>query len=196
MDTEMPCFIGIDPGKGGALCLLAKNGSVRFFDFPKDGNLYHYWRRLNNVIRANNIQSCVLEKVHAMPKQGVSSMFSFGMNFGIWQGWLIGWEVSFQLVAPQTWQKGLLSKGDGADPKKRVGMAAMRLFPHAELTGPKGGFKDGRADALMMAYYAMLQSPQGGMFEAVGVTSQKQAFEMGKARLSRIAEKRKSRRVL
>ena len=165
MNSDIPCFVGIDPGKGGAFCLLAKNGSVRFFDFPKDGNLYHYWRRLNSVVRANNVQLCVLEKVHAMPKQGVSSMFSFGMNFGIWQGFLVGWEVPFQLVAPQTWMKGLTSKSDGDDTKKRVGAAAMRLFPYAELTGPKGGFKDGRADALMMAYYAMLQSPQGGIIQ-------------------------------
>lgn len=165
MDTEIPCFIGIDPGKGGAFCLLAKTASIRFFDFPKDGNLYAYWRTLDSIVRAHNIQGCVLEKVHAMPKQGVSSMFSFGMNFGIWQGWLIAWEVPFQLVAPQTWMKGMTSKADGANPKARVGMAASRMFPHAELTGPKGGFKDGRADALMMAYYAMVQSPQGGILQ-------------------------------
>lgn len=167
MNDEMPCFIGIDPGKGGALCLLAKNGSVRFFDFPKDGNLYLYHRRLSSVVLANNIQSCVLEKVHAMPKQGVSSMFSFGENYGRWQGWLIAWEIPFNLVAPQTWMKGLTSKADGVNPKQRVAAAAQRLFPHAELTGPKGGWKDGRADSLLMAYYAMVQSPQGGMtFEA------------------------------
>ena len=165
MTTDIPCFVGIDPGKSGAFCLLAKNGSIRFFDFPKDGNLHHYWRRLDNIIRANNVQLCVLEKVHAMPKQGVTSMFSFGTNFGLWQGFLIAWEIPFQLVAPQTWMKNLTFKADGADTKKRVGSAAMRLFPHAELTGPKGGFKDGRADALLMAYYAMLQSPQGGILQ-------------------------------
>lgn len=185
MSSDIPCFVGIDPGKGGAFCLLAKNGSVRFFDFPKDGNLYHYWRRLDAVINANNVQLCILEKVHAMPKQGVSSMFSFGMNFGIWQGFLIGWGIPFQLVAPQTWQKGLLSKSDGTDPKKRVGMAASRLFPHAELTGPKGGFKDGRADALMMAYYGMLQSPQGGMLEHEGSIGVCNGCENDKPRRSR-----------
>jgi crossover junction endodeoxyribonuclease RuvC len=163
MEREIPCFIGIDPGKKGGLCLLAKNGSVRFFDWPKDGNLIPYFRKIQNVISANSVKLTVLERVHAMPKQGVTSMFTFGMNYGIWQGFLISIGVPYISVPPQTWMKGLRNKAEGTDLKRQVGNAAQRLFPHAELTGPKGGFKDGRADALMMAYYAMLQSPEGGM---------------------------------
>ena len=156
-------FVGIDPGKGGSLCLLKKDSSVRFFDWPKDGNLILYFQKIASVLSANSVKLCVLERVHAMPKQGVSSTFSFGVNYGIWQGFLISIGTPYCLVPPQTWMKNLTSKADGVDTKKRVGNVAIRMFPNAELTGPKGGFKDGRADALMMAYYAMLQSPSGGI---------------------------------
>jgi crossover junction endodeoxyribonuclease RuvC len=158
----MSSFVGIDPGKSGCFCLLTKEGSIRFADWPKDDNLMQYYAKLTNIVQTQDVKLCILERVHAMPKQGVSSMFTFGMNFGLWQGWLMSWNISYLLVAPQTWMKGLVSKADGGDPKKRVGTVAQRMFPHAELYGPKGGYKDGRADSLMMAYYAMLQSPEGG----------------------------------
>lgn len=158
----MNYYIGIDPGKSGSFCLLAADRvNIRFWDWPKDGNLMEYYRTINTAIMNLNIGMCVLEKVHAMPKQGVSSMFTFGSNFGFWQGCIIGWQIPCLLVAPQTWMKGLISKADGATTKQQVGSAAQRLFPKAELTGPKGGYKDGRGDALLMAYYGMLQGPDG-----------------------------------
>lgn len=163
----MPAFIGIDPGKRGCLCLLQDTGDCSFYDWPKDGNLIVYYRNLSDVVAKNDIRNGVLEKVHAMPKQGVSSMFTFGTNFGVWLGWCsawaVSWDFSYMLVSPQTWMKGLLSKADGSDTKTQVGNAAQRMFPKAELTGPRGGYLDGRGDSLLMAYFAMLQSKDGGI---------------------------------
>ena len=157
----MNYYIGIDPGKKGCLCLLSQDKQIEFFDWPKDGNVIDYYRRINKAICELPVELCVLEKVHAMPKQGVSSMFTFGTNFGMWQGWIIGWQIPCVQVAPQTWMKGLISKADGTNTKHQVSNAAQRMFPNAQLTGPMGGYKDGRGDALLMAYYAMLQSPGG-----------------------------------
>lgn len=161
----MAIFVGIDPGKNGCLAAINQGEHVKafggeqivFLDWPKDNDLTHYCRLLESIPK-REVKLAVVERVHAMPKQGVTSMFSFGMNFGIWQGFLIALDWPFLLVPPQTWMKNLVSKSDGPDTKTRVKNVAQRLYPKAELTGPKGGFKDGRADALLMARYAMLQS--------------------------------------
>ena len=92
-----------------------------------------------------------------MPKQGVTSMFNFGMNFGAWKAFLAIYEMPHLIVTPQQWMKGLVTKSDGPDTKSAVKNVATRLFPKAELFGSKGGYKDGRGDALLMAYYASLQ---------------------------------------
>ena len=155
----MNCYIGIDPGKSGCLAVLTEDRDVLFFDWPKDNNVAGYIDKIEHALKDGNLvcQMAVLERVHAMPKQGVSSMFSFGMNFGMWQMWLYMKKLPHQTVPPQTWMKGFVQKGNGGNTKQRVGNACQSLFPNAELTGPQGGFKDGRADALMMAYYASKQ---------------------------------------
>lgn len=165
MQTTKPiATIGIDPGKAGSLCLLAQDGgTIVFRDWPKSGDLADYYERISRLMRRYDIIMCILERVHAMPKQGVSSTFSFGVNFGIWQGWLTTWQHPHMLVPPQTWMKGLTSKADGRNTKQQICSAARRMFPQAELMGPRGGILDGRADSLMMAYYAMLMSAKGGI---------------------------------
>lgn len=154
------CWIGIDPGKSGCLAVLEYDNSITFFDWPKTGNIAHYIDCLEDFFLETKLRPamCVLERVHAMPKQGVSSMFSFGENFGMWEMWLIMKRWPHMLVPPQTWMKGFLSKGDGATTKQRTVAAAQKLYPEAELVGPKGGFKDGRADAALMAWYARGQA--------------------------------------
>ena len=44
-----------------------------------------------------------------------------------------------------------------ADKKKHVASIAMQLYPKANLSGPKGGLLDGRADALMIAHYLSIK---------------------------------------
>ncbi len=59
------------------------------------------------------------------------------------------------LVAPKVWQKTLYGGvPKGSDPKVITMGVASRLFPSVSLYGPKGGVKDGRADALLLAEYA------------------------------------------
>ena len=152
-------YIGIDPGKKGCLVVLSGTGvSPKFFDWPKNDDIQTYFDNVAGYCEDNigwpNIAVAVIERVHAMPKQGVSSMFSFGMNYGMWLAFLSIYHIPFLTVPPQTWMKGIISKADGTDTKAQVYTVCKRLFPHAELNGPKGGRLDGRADALMIAYYA------------------------------------------
>lgn len=151
--------IGIDPGKSGSLCLLDSNKGITFYDWPKDGDISSYFSKIQEDLEGSYqyISLAILEKVHAMPKQGVTSMFNFGENLGMWKAFLILTKIPHLIVPPQQWMKGLVTKSDGQDTKSAVKNVATRLFPKAELFGTKGGYKDGRGDALLMAYYASQQ---------------------------------------
>jgi len=139
-------YIGIDPGASGAIAAITDDGGIVFLeDFPGDeGQVANMVYHLSKIGRS----TAALEKVSAMPGQGVTSMFKFGTNYGIWMGALASFKIPFVLVRPQQWQKGMISK---AQDKKPALAAASRLFPSAELYGPRGGGKDGRADALLIA---------------------------------------------
>lgn len=91
----------------------------------------------------------LIEKVHAMPGQGVSSMFSFGRAAGIVEGVLAGLSVSFELIPPATWIKSMRTFGGKDGSRQR----AQELFPdYAHLFARKKD--DGRAEAALIACYA------------------------------------------
>ena len=148
-------FIGIDPGQTGAIAVIDWTGEILFLkDWPCD--------EIGAADIVRTIQGCfsnftlraALEKVHSMPKQGVSSSFKFGTNFGIWKGILASFQIPFLEPTPQAWQKGVVKKAQDTDPKIA---ATRRLWPKVELEGPRGGIKDGRADALLIADWCRRQ---------------------------------------
>lgn len=142
-------FIGIDPGASGAIALIdEKQNIILLEDWPNSEILAANIIANISEYKNNNDIFAAIEKAHSMPKQGVRSMFSFGQNYGIWKGILAANSISFREITPSTWQKGVISK---AQDKKPSLAAASRIFPTAELYGPKGGAKDGRADALLIA---------------------------------------------
>lgn len=143
-------YAGIDPGKTGAYAIVSDDGTTyEAFDWP--GDEVSAANEIQEIVSNFDIRHCILESVHSMPKQGISSTFAFGTNFGIWRGILAANSIPFSLVRPQQWQKGLISKNDGKDTKERSLTVARRLFPDAELHLKK---HNGRADALLMAWCA------------------------------------------
>ena len=153
-------YLGIDPGLDGALAAIYEDGRVEIFDTPTvtvkvtKGNKREYdLSTLTGWLRAWNLGPHVLraaiEKVHAMPGQGVTSMFSMGYGLG-WEWALAALCIPFQRVAPQTWQKVMLAdEGKGKDAAR---LQAQRLFPgYATLFARKKD--DGRADAVLIAEY-------------------------------------------
>ena len=149
-------YIGIDPGKSGAVAVINNNQNILLLeDWP--GNEIAAASIIRDLIKAYpdhhsdtyeySIKAAI-ERSQSMPGQGVRSMFVFGTNYGIWQGVLAAFQIPFIIPTPQAWQKGIISK---AKDKKPALAAASRMFPLAELYGPRGGGKDGRADALLIA---------------------------------------------
>lgn len=142
-------FAGIDPGQDGAVALLPADDLPQVEAWPGDpstaADLLRSWSM------DNDIHLVALESVHAMPKQGVASTFKFGVNFGAWQGILAVLGLPYLMPRPTEWQKGLVRKSDGPDPKARSLAVARRLFPEVDLQRKKD---HGKADALLLAWFA------------------------------------------
>ena len=139
-------YIGIDPGKDGAMAIIWELGTVEIIPFSREV----YRNALTKCPDASC--RCCLERVGAMPGQGVTSMFKFGENFGFIQGLLAAYFIPYELVTPQKWKKEFQITGD----KNSSIAVCKRLFPDAGLrrTGRCKKDHDGMAEALLMAEYA------------------------------------------
>jgi len=144
--TNVKAVIGIDPGKKGALALINGLDNIEIYDFPNSFSLFY--QIIKKWDEQFNIKAVVLEKVGPLAVQGKKAAFTFGQNAGVLEGVLIGMELSYQLVPPKEWQK-VVNKRDGRTPKERASNTVRKLFPHLNIPETK----DGRADALLMAYY-------------------------------------------
>jgi crossover junction endodeoxyribonuclease RuvC len=88
-----------------------------------------------------------VENVHAMPRQGVSSTFSFGFSFGTVIGCLASLRIPYTLVSSNLWKRQVNIRGKGKDAART---RALQLFPAlAEQLNLKR--HHGRADALLLA---------------------------------------------
>jgi crossover junction endodeoxyribonuclease RuvC len=103
----------------------------------------------------------VIEKVHAMPSQGVSSSFTFGKGYGFLRGCLVSNGIPFEEVTPQAWQKYLQIPPAGKNTPKRehklkLKSLAQQLFPKLPIwSTPKTlGVQLAICDALLIAEYA------------------------------------------
>lgn len=141
-------YIGVDPGKNGGIAVIHNDGDIIHL-YPYDE--YRLVTILEIYANIRNIK-CVLEKVNAMPGQGVVSMFNFGQNFGFIQGVLKAYNIPFELVPPQKWKKEFSVTSD----KNTSIEVAKRLFPQVNLKATERCKKDhdGMAEALLMAEYA------------------------------------------
>ena len=140
-------YIGIDPGKSGAMAAIDEEGRV-FALTPFDEEQY---RAISNKFKPEACKCC-LEKVNAMPGQGVTSMFTFGQNYGWIQGVLYTRRISYQLVPPRTWKREFSLTGDKADSIA----VCKQLFPTVSLKRTERSRTDDNniAEALLMAEYA------------------------------------------
>lgn len=148
----MSIYIGIDPGKSGAYAALFEDGEV--FSRPWDDSLFvKEMCGFADIARERSepIVACV-EKVGALPKQGVVSMFKFGKSAGFIEGVLQANGIPYQLVPPQTWKKEFSLNSD----KKRSIETCKTLFPGVNMrrTERCTTDHDGIAEALLMALYA------------------------------------------
>ena len=118
----MAIYVGIDPGKSGGICVY--NTETTDIESHKMPDTVHgIAELLGDIIvkHADKGIKVVLEKVHAMPGQGVTSMFTFGQGFGWLEGVISALGMPCIEVPPQRWMKliGTMPK-DKADRKKFI----------------------------------------------------------------------------
>ena len=152
-------IMGIDPGLSGAIAIYdTATGDVIIEDMPtvevtrngKDKREISA-QLLSEVIAAGFAQMAFLERVGAMPGQGVSSTFSFGRSVGMLEGVLAALDIPTTIVPPTTWQRKVNVRGGKDGSRER----AMQLFPkQAKLFARKKD--DGRSDAALIAYYGSM----------------------------------------
>jgi crossover junction endodeoxyribonuclease RuvC len=152
-------IMGIDPGISGAIAIYDTScGDVIVEDMPtvevtRNGKVKREVspQLLSEAIAAAFANQAFLERVGAMPGQGVSSTFSFGRTVGMIEGVLATLNIPTTIVPPTTWQRKLNVRGGKDGARER----AMQLFPkQASLFSRKKD--DGRADAALIAYYGSL----------------------------------------
>ena len=139
-------YIGIDPGKNGGIAFINEfDEIIQLLPFSEDSLIML-------IKNCSSDMKCTLEHVHAMPKQGVSSTFNFGMNFGFIQGVLKAYGIPYELVTPQKWKKEFSCTSD----KNTSIEVCKRLFPNVNLKATERCKKDhdGMAEALLLACYA------------------------------------------
>ncbi|UJB69182.1 Holliday junction endonuclease [Acaryochloris sp. 'Moss Beach'] len=146
---EQPTLIALDPGLKGGIAISGSSPTAR--PLPLAG------KELDLVTLASWIEEAaprlaVIEKVGAMPKQGVASTFKFGLGYGGLLGVCAALKVPVELVTPQRWKRTVLA---GTSKDKAAAIAyCRRAFPGIGLIQP-GCRKphDGMADALcLMAF--------------------------------------------
>lgn len=147
-------IIGIDPGLTGAIAILSDLPHVEpsIEDMPvADGSIDPAGL---SALLANydDARMAYVERVSAMPKQGVSSTFKFGTGYGMVLGVLAALEIPYALVTPGVWKKAYGLSSD----KEQCRARALQLFP--ALAGDMKRKKDhGRAEALLIAEWGRRQ---------------------------------------
>ncbi|WP_104668679.1 hypothetical protein [Ensifer adhaerens] len=157
----MTLIIGIDPGVSGAWAAMTEDCSM-VNDMPtlaaKRGKtaLDVDGQMLGDVLRKYRgyASAAYVEQVQSRPRQ--AGQFAFGMNYGRVLGVLEALGIPIVHVPASKWKPAMGLRGQ--DKATSVALAAQ-LFPHLkdQLYGPRGAPLDGRAEALLIAYYGSKQ---------------------------------------
>ncbi len=159
-------YVGIDPGKTGAIAKIMDDGTERvWFTDAEELDLALLGDVLKSFLEDPGV-FVLLEKVQVMPRmrkmktpsgiveqpagQGAVGMLNYGIGYGKYLGMLEALKIPYQEIHPMSWKKefSLIHQ-----PKERSIQVAIQLFPQtADRLKRK---KDhGRAEALLLACYA------------------------------------------
>jgi len=145
----MTIVMGVDPGISGAIAFYFPMvpGRIAVDDVPVAGGEINV-AELARLIRIHRPTMAVIERVSAMPGQGVTSMFNFGRSYGDVRGTIGAMDVPMHFVTPQKWKKHFGLSSD----KDQSRLRAIRRFP-AAAENFKLKKHDGRAEAALIALY-------------------------------------------
>lgn len=173
MSIQSQIFVGIDPGFSGALAEIRMTGEVGFVrDIPITQKTQYARSREYDLPRLKEYFSRIdpgsfvgIEWPSTRPGEGSERSERFGRGKGYLEAMAICFDLSYQKIVPRLWKGRLGLPGKKAD-KNAVNLSAdlFDLFypDYTELIrGSRGGIKDGRCDALLIAHYMRVQSVEG-----------------------------------
>jgi crossover junction endodeoxyribonuclease RuvC len=148
--------MSIDPGLSGALAVFDGHDLIAVVDMPtheldRNGKAKRQIAAadLAGIFCQHDPRHIIVEKVSAMPGQGVTSMFSFGRSLGIIEGIIAAYNIPVTYVTPGVWTKGI-GRGAGKDASRA---RACELYPSHQKSFARVK-DDGRADAVLIgAWY-------------------------------------------
>lgn len=158
----MKTYIGIDPGITGAVSMVKEDGTAETRGIERslhDAVCYLAQIKQNTQAYGHELYA-VIEKVGAMPKQGVSSTFAFGCTYGHLRGALIA--LGIPIIAeptPVVWKRKIFGAGifklSKPQQKRAARDEARKLYPclNEQLRLVKDADK---AEAALLAHYGML----------------------------------------
>lgn len=160
----MTVWIGIDPGLTGAVAYY-EAGYWHVHDIPvraTEGGLVdrevdaEALTALLAPMRAEHGHLACLERTHAMPKQGVSTMFSMGDTRGAIRGVLGALGMPYRQAQPQIWKAHfqLIGAQKDASVARCLGFFPY-LAPHLKLKKHHN-----RAEAVLIGQWLMDVTPR------------------------------------
>ena len=151
--------IGIDPGKTGAIALYADGDIAALHDMPMNGDTVDA-PALYYLIGSMIHQRIFIERVELRPRQsGVINMVAnYGIIMGIAELLTPG---RVRQVSAQRWQSPLSLPKERKKKLAAYTAMAAQMWPWHEWYGPRGGLRDGRAAAALIARHGAEVSGQG-----------------------------------
>jgi hypothetical protein len=150
--------MGVDPGATGAAAFVNEAGAfISFCDYPGSAAelANHLRMQAGDTDRPFEVFA-VIEQVHAMPKQGISSTGKFMKNAGIWEGVIAALKIPYELITPQRWRKILDSSVPKKPTKEDLRLYVIQRWP--ETADDLKRVKDhNRSEAILIAQYARLK---------------------------------------
>lgn len=150
---KMVYYLGIDPGKGGGLVLLNRDGGVEscLKMPPTEEDLWNFFDAefpINDVNRTFAFIEWIHPAIFGIGKSSMSKLYG---NYMQLRGFLIATATKRETIKPRAWQQGL-----GISPhkktenqtqwKNRLKSKARELFPSEKITLAT-------ADAFLIAEY-------------------------------------------
>lgn len=154
LPTSDVVILAVDPGLSGAACRLEKGVPEIRRDFKSRPEIAQGIQQISS-----GVTHAVIELVHAMPGNGICSLWSFGRATGAADGAfaLCLPELILEEVSPQRWQRFFreqfsIEKGTEFDSRA----LACQIFPsHAQLFARKKDHNS--ADACLIAVWKLMQ---------------------------------------
>lgn len=145
--------IGIDPGLNGALALVCEDTAavydlpVKIVDRRRTIDPERFVMEFSELLRSAD--HVVVEEQGPRPRQGARQTFTHGYEYGVVVALIEGLGISPLFVTPRRWKAELGLSSDKAQSLE----AARRMWPELE-PALRRKRDDGRAEALLIAWYA------------------------------------------